>query len=539
MVWYDFVNKDKCLQTPVIQSVFMQEMFLRPKYVYMRVDVKYFDRHSWPLLVMSRSYIILNECRISISVYEGVPPFSKLRLLISSFPQENFVFVLHDMFYTTKIPIHFTNLPTSYSKRKLKLKIEYLKNPPKLFSPVCVMDIDIFYNTKPEDSAHILHSIKFNGFKHNFLSFDLSKLHPQALLYDRNWENITIRFTVRDVFNGTNEYSFIRVVNHIPDYMPPENDFIFTNLRINAYEKTTIRLVFMRQMFGRPKYVYMRVDVKYFERYSLAAIGNESFIYHLERINDLCDTVLRISYWFEENRIMEYRISLSVYEGESPFSKVRFLLNLPLNLNHFLALHDMFFTTKIPISPVPNPAFNISTLHYAESSTAEIFMNYSKRKLNLKIQYLNNTPKVFSPNNVMDIDIFDNSKADDSTHLLYSLKVNGFKYNFFSFDPSKLHPQALLYDKNWKNITIRFTVRDVFNGTSEYSFVRVINHIPDYMQPENDFIFTNLRRAQLMTYIHDNFTGDRVISNPYLYPLKDKNLQKIAFGDFNIFTDNS
>ncbi|KII65783.1 hypothetical protein RF11_10302 [Thelohanellus kitauei] len=95
----------------------------------------------------------------------------------------------------------------------------------------------------------------------------------------------------------------------------------------------------------------------------------------------------------------------------------------------------------------------------------------------------------------MDIDIFDNSKADNCTHSLHSIKLNGFKHNFLSFDSSKLHPQALLYDRNWK-------------------------------------------RAQTMFHNYGNLVGDLVISTPYLYPINDKNLQQIALGDFTIFTDD-
>ncbi|KII73301.1 hypothetical protein RF11_04886 [Thelohanellus kitauei] len=179
----------------------------------------------------------------------------------------------------------------------------------------------------------------------------------------------------------------------------------------------------------------------------------------------------------------------------------------------------------------------------------------------------------------MDIDVFDNSQTDDSTHILHSITLSAFKYKFLGYDKSKQYLKALLYDKNWKNITIRFKIRDVLNGTTEYSFIRVINHIPYYLQPENDFIFTNLRvgpltgssmciynrnylidstnaiallpynitfkepltnkkPSQMMLHKYGNLTGDHVISIPYLCPRFDKNIHELALRDYSIFTDD-
>ncbi|KII75190.1 hypothetical protein RF11_06503 [Thelohanellus kitauei] len=117
---------------------------------------------------------------------------------------------------------------------------------------MCMLDIEVFDNTISEDSNSSLHKIQLSGFKLNFLGFDESKYHNPALLYDKKWKDITIRFKLRDVFRGTAEYSFVRIINNIPFNLMPKNDFIISKMKFIPFKTPDIRAgLQMRMPDGR------------------------------------------------------------------------------------------------------------------------------------------------------------------------------------------------------------------------------------------------------------------------------------------------
>ncbi|KII74673.1 hypothetical protein RF11_11873 [Thelohanellus kitauei] len=162
---------------------------------------------------------------------------------------------------------------------------------------------------------------------------------------------------------------------------------------------------------------------------------------------------------------------------------------------------------------------------------------------------------------MLDIEVFDNSKSDSS---LLKIKLSGLKFNFKRFDESKYHNPVILYEQNW---TVMFTLRDVVQGTTEYSYVRIQNSTANYLLSKTDFVISkmtfvpftnrymskegrsiflnnrlyfffcqyhpNVKRIQKIYYKFANLIYDRIMFSPYIYKMDDRQASDLAFRDFN------
>ncbi|KII71838.1 hypothetical protein RF11_01383 [Thelohanellus kitauei] len=225
IMWYHILfNKTNLPQNSRINIIFLRPIIISPKYVYMRIMLKYFDRHNLTYYGNETQ-----DYRIYLSVHEREPPYAKFRIIMNKTPPKHHVVTILDSFYVAKLPILFMDYPTSvsnriidisssqktigyqaerlrggvfvrnryygygicnpyqYLRRKFIFKINYLKHAAVISSSMCMLDIEVFDNSLYRSFDSSLHKIQLSGFKHHFMGFDESKYYDPTLLYDKKW----------------------------------------------------------------------------------------------------------------------------------------------------------------------------------------------------------------------------------------------------------------------------------------------------------------------------------------------------------------
>ncbi|KII64508.1 hypothetical protein RF11_12619 [Thelohanellus kitauei] len=91
------------------------------------------------------------------------------------------------------------------------------------------------------------------------------------------------------------------------------------------------------------------------------------------------------------------------------------------------------------------------------------------------------------------IEVFDNEISYPTDEPIHKISLSGWKIPISDNTLSSLHSPNIFYDKNWTNVRIKFTIKDVIQGGSEFGVINLKKHVPRYSEKENNLKITNIK----------------------------------------------